>query len=855
MSSLCYQVKQIPDLSLHKYQSIADSGISGLLKRHEDFLRLWHGICCDLSISLHLFYVFIPEKNVGERLKLYLMLQGIEEELKMVDPLLRCSPLSDFYAFSFSNLPNINFNSGATLIKKEVLTDILNPLTGDLEKIHFVPKWEINEKTRLYDLFKMMPTISQNTNLNKPCAFRVDLYPIIKTQDTKINFEPILKKLRGENDIIITNGITGVKGNEDAKSICREYSDWLDSLETTPHFGVNLYSFSDNWFSSKVILNCVASESINKGDYYICPIGEDAEGNFNLYSRLKNGYAEHCRYPVETYSRSWPTTFLLQEAAVFFRLPVLFDGESIEIPKETSHIQITNGIYLGKDLYEYPVNFSIEDLTKHAFLTGMPGSGKTNSMLHLITELKKNEIPFLVLEPAKKEYRNILGHVDMGDVYLFSPHLSTRFPLHMNPLEFPKNVRVNDHINSLLSVFEGTFSLQGPTYKFLSDSIQKAYEDYGWSLEDINKNSTNSFPTLQDVYDNIIGAINDSSYNSEIKGNVNAFLKVRLGGLMERDAGELFNTSVSTISPSEWLDISAIVELEMLSEQSKNFFVLLVCNYILETLKSDPNGGLDSNNKKRKVRHTVFIEEAHNIIASSSQQINNESIDPKVSATAFIVKMLAEVRAMRESIVIADQLPTALAHEVVKNTGLKLVHRLVAQDDRDEIGGTISATPLQLEKMASFSKGRALIHHEQLKKPFELQVAEWNHPSIPFDITDDEQLFMYLSNNKTISRLIRSSLKVWEEKEKIFDRQVNDAINEFNNLEFDAKLLKKKQCNNSLKKTLGKCHQLQKSFDNFSRMLMKTNIKDEEIISTYKIINRIFKIHEQNICDCIKEGE
>lgn len=43
--------------------------------------------------------------------------------------------------------------------------------------------------------------------------------------------------------------------------------------------------------------------------------------------------------------------------------------------------------------------------------------------------------------------------------------------------------------------------------------------------------------------------------------------------------------------------------------------------------------------------------------------------------------MLAEVRALRESIVIADQLPTALAIEVTKNTGIKLVHRLTAQDE------------------------------------------------------------------------------------------------------------------------------------------------------------------------------
>ena len=110
----------------------------------------------------------------------------------------------------------------------------------------------------------------------------------------------------------------------------------------------------------------------------------------------------------------------------------------------------------------------------------------------------------------------------------------------------------------------------------------------------------------------------------------------------------------------------------------------------------------------------VFIEEAHNIIAPSTQQAGSDLVDPKISATAYIVKMLAEVRALREAIVIADQLPTALASEVTKNTGLKLVHRLTSQDDREQIGTAISASPLQLERMAAFRSGRALIY---LRKP------------------------------------------------------------------------------------------------------------------------------------------
>jgi hypothetical protein len=164
------------------------------------------------------------------------------------------------------------------------------------------------------------------------------------------------------------------------------------------------------------------------------------------------------------------------------------------------------------------------------------------------------------------------------------------------------------------------------------------------------------------------------------------------------------------------------------------------------------------------VRHVIFIEEAHNIIAPTTEQTSSDSVDPKISATNYIMKMLAEVRALREAIVIADQLPTALASQVTKNTGLKLVHRLTAQDDREQIGSAISATPLQLERMASFTNGRAYIYHERTMKPFEMQVAEWIPPNVRIDTSNDDQLFQKLWNNPVSVDAIMVAIRNWQLK-------------------------------------------------------------------------------------------
>ncbi len=733
------------------------------MQRHENFLRQWHGICIESNTSFHLLYTFLPSEPIGKRLKLYFILQSVSDNLSVIEPLINNSPLSNFYHFKPVSLPSVNFDAGVTLTKKERIADIYNPLNGQISYIHYVPEWKMNDDARLYDMLKMMKTLSLSYNPNKPCAFRIDIYPTSMSQQTRESFDPVLRALRGGNDVRILRDTESIKGDDYARDICKEYEDWITNIETTPHFRVNIYGFSDTSFKAKVVLNAAGSEAVSEGDFSIAPIKPDSNGKFHILSRMGSAADDYCFFPRQASLKSWSTTFCLSEVVPFFRFPVLFDGEVLEIPKETAPLIVKNGLYLGQDIHKYPVNFLLEDLPRHAFFTGMPGSGKTNTMLHLVTQLRKYNIPFLALEPAKKEYRALLTSPESKDIFLFSPHLQSHFPLHMNPLEFPRGVRLSDHINALMEVFKGSFLLEGPTYKYLRSSIKKSYFDFGWDIEDTNDDECQfGFPSLQDVFDNLQSEIETSTYDKDIKGNVNAFLQVRLGSLMEMDSGQLFNTNVSTLEPDEWLKVSAVVELEVLNEEAKNFFVLLVCHYILESLRANPNGGVDKFGNKLPVRHVIFIEEAHNIIASSSQQDSSDTVNPKISATEYIVKMLAEVRALRESIVIADQLPTALTSEVTKNTGFKLVHRLTSQDDRGQIGTAINATPLQLEQMASFTSGKALIYHEKTLKPFEVQIAEWKSPEINYDLTNDEQLYSNILEYQTTKQSIEASIEYWK---------------------------------------------------------------------------------------------
>ena len=131
--------------------------------------------------------------------------------------------------------------------------------------------------------------------------------------------------------------------------------------------------------------------------------------------------------------------------------------------------------------------------------------------------------------------------------------------------------------------------------------------------------------------------------------------------------------------------------------------------------------------------------------------------------------MLAEVRALGEGIVIADQLPTAMAAEVLKNTGLKLGHRITAQDDRNLLGSTMSASADQLEEQGTFGTGQALIFYENLLKPFKMRVCEWEKgvSRKKYDSPTNAQLFERLKTNKTYNALLAQSAVIMQEKMRV----------------------------------------------------------------------------------------
>ncbi len=873
MAECWYTIKQLPDLTLNKYSSFEENGVDGVIKKHISFLRQLNRAGIVSGLSYHLFYLYLKpedkEKDTpGKRLNILLLIHGNEDSMRNVQAMIESSSLSAFFRFeglesetdsngkripasldTFFNskgIPQPEFSVCSFLTKTETL---LPAGSGEGDDYYILREWDMNDDGRLYDMCRMMGS------LNKTALYRVDLYPVERSGSLREALRKPMNILRKRQD----DRSSGTKRDYDGKDVLDNYEDMIEKYESSPHFISNIMVFANNREDAASILDAAGSESLLKGKYSISTFTSrfsplsflygEVESLDNLRDRavMRKGRPGLiiCREDTVGINLNYlPTLFSLEEIAPFFRFPALYDGETIQLPKETApqFLSSKDALCLGKDRNGYDVNFPLELLPKHAFISGVPGSGKTNTMHHITSSLwknKDNRIPFLVLEPAKQEYRALLNDPEMNEVYLFSPNADMSFPLHINPFEMPKGTLVAEHIRRLCSVFEGAFQLDNPMPFLLDTAIEAIYRELGWipehryTGEEKDKDGINKrrLPTMSMLYRRLEQELKSTKYSDEVSGNLESALKVRIGSLLRREMGDVFDVPESTFPPEKWLEVPAIIELESMGTGPANFLTLMLCSLIRETLKANPR-------TVKAVRHVIFIEEAHNLIGPVSEKQPGVDADPKQAATEFIVKMLAEVRALKEGIVIADQLPSVMASEVLKNTGLKLGLKITSADDRSLLGSTMAASQLQLEEMSTFPVGEALIFYEDLMRPFNIRIRKWSGDTTH---KSDEELCEKLKDNPCYLEENQTSVRIIGKK---YFRMLEDL---------SPKVNEAKSWYGAIIKNVAEMNQLNENFRKIA--LGKAVISDEQTDMLYDRYSTLERANRERLNNEDKESE
>ena len=358
---------------------------------------------------------------------------------------------------------------------------------------------------------------------------------------------------------------------------------------------------------------------------------------------------------------------------------------------------------------------------KHAFVCGVTGSGKTNTCMTL---LKNLELPFLVVEPAKTEYRQMLNF--MPDLRIFTLGSETVSPFRINPFEFTPGCELLTHIDSIKAVFNAAFPMYASMPYILEEAIVEIYRDKGWDLatttnrylEDLNSEEFFDYiPTLQDLYNKIEPIVKRKSYAAEQTMNIQAALMARLSSLLTGSKGLMLNTQRST-PLSELLKQHVVLELKNIGDDDEKCFIMgLILASVYQYLENNGNVG-------SSLKHVLLIEEAHRLLRRTPEFVSPEIGNSRGKAVETFTNVISEIREYGEGVIIVDQIPSKLTPDVVKNTNIKIVHRTLAKDDREYVGGTMNLTKEQDRELCILEVGRAVIHREGMDKAFLVQMDQ-----------------------------------------------------------------------------------------------------------------------------------
>ena len=415
-----------------------------------------------------------------------------------------------------------------------------------------------------------------------------------------------------------------------------------------------------------------------------------------------------------------------------------------------SGLPLTVGVHIDKN-----------DLDKHTFIAGVTGSGKTTTCQRLLESAK---MPFLVIEPAKTEYRVLTKK--NKDILIFTLGNDSVAPFRLNPFEFFPHENITSRVDMIKASIESAFDMEAAIPQLIEAAIYKCYEEKGWNIA-TSKNrlytepfadGVYAFPTLSDLIKMTEVVVTEQGFDDRLKQDYIGSIKARLQGLLIGAKGLMLNTARS-IDFKDLATKNVILELEEIRNPSEKS---LIMGFILANLNEAIRANYNEFRKRgEKFKHITLIEEAHRLL---SKYEAGDSQNKKQGVEAF-ADMLAEVRKYGEALIIVDQIPNKLTPEVLKNTNTKIIHKLFAKDDKEAVGNTMALSDEQKDFLSNLEVGRVILSTTGINKPLQVQIKELVSTTNEEDVSPDEireiALAYYAKNYK---RGLIQGLEFWKEQ-------------------------------------------------------------------------------------------
>jgi hypothetical protein len=448
----------------------------------------------------------------------------------------------------------------------------------------------------------------------------------------------------------------------------------------------------------------------------------------------------------EIWARSDPPDPMLQllaivadakDACCAFRFPVAVDGTVPGFRVRRGHFghaeafqtagpSIRIGRVAGSD---HHVTLPVRSLTKHTLLAGSTGSGKTTTAMEILRQLwLDHRVPFLVIEPVNSgadDYRRLAAEPGFEDLEVYTVGDEGGRPLRFNPFEVPQGVLTDEHTANLLASFKAAFGLWEPLPSIYADALSLTYLRAGFLASERPDGSRRSWPTVVDFMRAMREVTADLGYAGEVRANLEAASLRRAQQLVRGAAASAFLTDQPNNIP-RLLDHPVIMELKSLGTGDEQALMIALLLAAVTEYYQAVRGA------STELAHVTLVEEAHRLLARPQGARAAEEAQAKEKAAEAFANTLAENRKYGEGVIIAEQLPTKLVADAVKNTNLKIMHRITAEDDRRYLGETMGLDQAQMRFATRLRTGEALAYSDEFAEATHITLTP---PRVPADAT------------------------------------------------------------------------------------------------------------------------
>lgn len=402
-------------------------------------------------------------------------------------------------------------------------------------------------------------------------------------------------------------------------------------------------------------------------------------------------------------------------------------------------------------------------MASHTFITGSTGTGKSNAVYHLLDEITKNgQTTFLVVEPAKGEYKNVFGNCTDAQVFGTNPRETPL--LRMNPFAFPENIHILEHIDRLVEIFNACWPMYAAMPAVLKDAIERSYQKVGWDLRN-SESEKGIFPTFFDLLDILPGVIEESHYSKDTQSDYVGALCTRVKSLTNGIYGSVL-CAEDALSDAEMFDQNVIVDLSRVGSMETKSLLMGILVMKLQEYR------MCSSGMNSRLRHVTVLEEAHNLLRKTSAEQSQEGADLQGKSVEMLANAIAEMRTYGEGFIIADQAPGLLDMSVIRNTNTKIILRLPDEEDRKLVGKSAALKEAQIDELSKLPLGVAAVYQNEWPEAVLCKIeaypmpenAVYHKPSkMPHEI-NAEFVFGQLAVGKELKPLSSSEmeqLKLW----------------------------------------------------------------------------------------------